>query len=253
MGKNHQRDRPLKVAKEVIPSVTRDLEGVLVFLQGVNLVPQHPGKELLVGIKKLHRATYSLIFWRFRLQRIPQYGRPFLEEIASDALQVLPHALAGYVKTTHLLTRGIIENTLRYLYFIDHPIEYQLMNSGKKWYLEPRELFEYATGHPQLEHVETKFGALGKLKSLYSDLSGSIHGRRVEDLEMRVALNKIVFEQKALDQHVGFVERCAEAVNFVLYAFHVQKVRAFQAEDRRIILRTISAPGRQILSNLGTG
>lgn len=240
------------MARVAIPSLARDLEGVLVFLQGINLVPTHPGNELLVGIRKLHRATYSLILWRFRLRRIPPHARPFVEEIASDALQILPHALAGYVKTTNLLTRGIIESALRYIYFFDHPIEYQMMNSGRKWYMEPRELFEYANSHPGLAHVETKFGALAKLRSLYSDLSGSVHGGRVEDLEMRVALNKIVFEQKALDKHVAFIERCAEAVNFVLSTFHVEKVRAFQAEDRRIIMRSISAPGRQILSNLRT-
>lgn len=235
-----------------IPSVARDLEGVLVSLQRANLVPTCPDRELLVGVKKLHQATYSLILWRFRLRNIPHHGRPFIEEIASDALQILPHALAGYVKTTHLLTRGIIENTLRYLYFSDHPIEFQKMNSAKKWYLEPRELFEYATSHPCLVPTETKFHAIGNLKSLYGDLSGAIHGGRVTDLEMRVALNKIVFEQKALDQHVRFVRRCAEAVNFVLSTFHVEKFRAFQAEDRRIILRSISAPGRQILSTLRT-
>lgn len=233
-----------------IPSVTRDLEGVLEFLQRRKLVSANPDKDLLVSVKKLHRATYSLIIWRFRLRHTPHHGRPFIEEIASDALQILPHALAGYVKTTNLLTRGIIENTLRYLYFCDHPIEFQKMNSPKKWYLEPKELFEYALSHPSLVPVETKFHAIGNLKSLYSDLSGAIHGGRVTDLEMRVALNKIVFEQKALDQHVVFVKRCAEAVNFVLSTFHVDKFRAFQAEDRRIILRSIPASGRQILSNL---
>lgn len=235
-----------------ILSTAQDLEGVLIFLQDAKLVPKHPGKELLTSIKKLHQATYSLILWRFRLRRIPKHGQPFIEEIASDALQILPQALAGYVKTAHLLTRGIIENTLRYLYFYDHPIEYRIMNSGKKWYMETRELFEYATSHPDLAQLESKFDALGKLKSLYSDLSGSIHGRCVVDLEMRVALNKIVFEQELMDRHVVFLERCAEAVNFLLSGFHLRQVRTFQVEDRRIIMRSISAPGRQILSNLRT-
>lgn len=233
-----------------IPSVTRDLDGVLAFLQRRKLIPKSPDKDLLVGVKKLHRATYSLILWRFRLRHTPPHGRPFIEEIASDALQILPHALAGYVKTTNLLTRGIIENTLRYLYFCDHPIEFQKMNSAKKWYLEPKELFEYALSHPCLVSIEAKFHAIGDLKSLYGELSGAIHGGRVTDLEMRVALNKIVFEQQALDRHVAFVERCAEAVNFVLSIFHNDKFRAFQAEDRRIILRSICSSGRQILSNL---
>lgn len=238
--------------REEIPSITRDLEGVVEFLRKTNLIPKSPGKEILIGVKKLHRATYSLILWRFRLQHIPHHGRPFIEEIASDALQILPQALAGYVKTTRLLTRGIIENTLRYLYFFDHPIEYQIMNRSEKWYLGTKELFEYAIKHPVLGTVEINFHAIEKLKSLYRDLSGSIHGRCVKDLEMRVALNKILFEQKALNQHVAFVERCAEAVNFLLFTFHVEKVRAFQQEDRRIILRSISPQGRQVLSKLKT-
>src|SRR5437867_1342966 len=107
-----------------IPSVARDLEGVLEFLRHANLISASPTQELLVCVKRLHRATYSLILWRFRLRGIPPHGRPFIEEIASDALQILPHALAGYIKTTHLLIRGIIENTLRYLYFCDHPVEF---------------------------------------------------------------------------------------------------------------------------------
>jgi hypothetical protein len=233
-----------------IPSVVRDLEGVLLFLQRTNLVPKSPAKELVISIRRLHRATYSLILWRFRLGGVPPHGSPFIEEIASDALQILPHALAGYRKTTHLLIRGIIENSLRYLYYCDHPVEFQKMNSPKKWYLEPKELFEYAFSHPRLTSAESKFHAIGDLKNLYSELSGAIHGGRVTDLEMRIALNKIVFEQKALDQHVAFVEQCAEAVNFTLSAFHIDRFRGFRAEDRRIILRSISASGRNVLSNL---
>ena len=137
----------------VIPSVARDLTGVIKFLQSIHLIPASPSQEVKTAVKRLHRATYSLILWRFRLVGIQPHARPFIEEIASDALQILPHALAGYIKTPSLLTRGIIENTLRYLYFSDHPVEFQKMNSEKKWYLETKDLFEYAASHPCLASV----------------------------------------------------------------------------------------------------
>ncbi len=233
-----------------IPSVSRDLQGVLEFLRDRHLLPKKPSQELLVGIKRVHRATFSLILWRFRLRQVPLHGRPFIEEIASDALQILPQALAGYIKTTHLLTRGIIENTLRYLFFCDHPIEFQKMHAPKKWFMEPREFFEYAFEHPLLEQIEKKISPVGKLKSLYADLSGFIHGGRVTDLEMRVSLNKIELNQDLFERHVVLVEKTTEAVNLILCIFNSQKFHSFQAEDRRIILRSISSSGRQILSDL---
>src|SRR5258707_11561346 len=127
----------------------------------------------------MHRATFNLILWRFRLSGLPTHGQVFIEEIASDALQILPQILMGYGKTAKLLTRGIVENTLRHLYFSDHPIEFGRMNSEPKWYVKMEELFEYAKIHPILRQTERKFDAMSRLSSLHSELSAGVHGRQV--------------------------------------------------------------------------
>ena len=99
------------MSKAPIAVVARDFEGVLSFLQERGLVSEQADPKLVAAAKRMHFATYSLILWRFRLSKLPDHSRVFLEEIASDALQLLPQALAGYAKTSDLLIRGIIENT----------------------------------------------------------------------------------------------------------------------------------------------
>src|SRR5258708_26649783 len=86
-------------------------------------------------------------------------------------------------------------------------------------------------------------------KSLYSDLSGGVHGRTVHDLEMRSALRKIYYEPAAAAKEVERLRKCTEAVNFLLAIFHADKIRTFAAEDRRIIMRSMPARARTIWSD----
>lgn len=238
------------MAKRPLPPVADDFNGVIAFFKSRGIVPAAPAAELLASAKRLHRATYSLILWRFRLKSLPEHGQVFIEEIASDALQILPQALMGYGKTTKLLTRGVIENTLRHLYFADHPVEFARMNREKKYFLAIDELLEYLPSHWDFLETEPKFDAINRLNSLYSELSAGVHGRKVQDLEMRVALNKISFTQPAFEDHVAMVERCAEASNFLLATFHKEQVRSFQREDRQILLGTMCPQARQVWTGL---
>jgi hypothetical protein len=234
------------MAKRPVKSVADDFTGVVEFLTARGIIPQNPPQHQLYLAKRIHRATYALILWRFRLRKLREHGAVFIEEIASDALQLLPQALMGYGKTTKLLTRGIIENTLRHIYFSDHPIEFERMNRDTKWYLQMEDLFGYAVIHPAFIDIEPRFAAVNKLKTLYGDLSAGIHGRRVQDLEMRIALKKIVYTDEAAQREAEMIERCAESANFALAIFHHQQVRGFQLEDRRIILRTMPKNARRI-------
>lgn len=238
------------MARQAIQSVADDFSLVLAFLKDRSIVPASPPGSLVSNARRVHHATYSLILWRFRLRNLPEHGRVFVEEIASDALQLLPQLLMGYGKTVKLLTRGIIENTLRHLYFSDHPVEFARMNRDTKWYVRMDDLFEYVKIHPLFLETEKKFDAINRLSGLYSQLSAGIHGRQVQDLEMRVALNKISYSERAAAREVGLIERCAGASNFLLAAFHHAAVARFEQEDRRTVLRTMPPRARQTWNEL---
>ncbi|MER9748874.1 hypothetical protein [Mesorhizobium sp. M0140] len=223
-----------------------DLSNVIALLQERRIVPAKPSNDLLDQAKAIHNATYSLILWRFRLQGLPLHGRVFLEEIASDALQILPQVLLGFSKTAKLLIRGIAENALRHIYFSDHPIEFMRMNRDIKWYVTIESLNDYAKNHPQYLKTEAKFDAIARLASLYSDLSAGVHGRSVRDLEMRRALGKIAFDIDAAKTDAELVRKCAASVNFLLAIFHHERVRRFQVADRSLILRTMPPTARSV-------
>jgi hypothetical protein len=238
------------MARRPIPSIADDFASVISFLTDQGIVPAPPDAKLLETAKRIHRATFSLILWRFRLTRIPQHGKVFVEEIASDSLQILPQVLMGYDKTAKLLTRGIIENTLRHLYFSDHPIEFERMNREQKWYVGLADLFDYAKIHPAFLRTESRFDAINRLTSLHSELSAGVHGRQVQDLEMRLALQKIAYSQVGANKQVQLVEKCAQNANFILAVFHRTPMASFEQEDRRIILQTMPPKARQVWTQL---
>jgi len=238
------------MAKPAIPSVAADFGQVISFLQAKGLVSTAPSVSLVTNAKRIHRATYSLILWRFRLHGLPAHGSAFIEEIASDALQLLPQVLMGYGKTAKLLTRGIVENTLRHLYFSDHPIEFEKMNRESSWHMKTGDLLSYLKEHPAFLETERKFDAIARLSSLHSDLSAGIHGRQVRDLEMRVALGKIRYSDQIAGKEMALIERCTESTNFLLAVFHRKKMAKFDLEDRRIILRTMPPRARQAWTEL---
>lgn len=234
------------MAQRPIPSLVADFSGVLSHLSATGVCPPNPSQRVLALARRIHECTYSLILWRFRLQGIPAHGRPFIEEIASDALQILPQIMMGYGKTAKLLTRGILENVLRHIYFSDHPVEFEKMNRASKWYLPIEELAKYTREHPSFLEAESKFDAINRLTSLYSELSAGIHGRQVRDLEMRAALQKIAYDHDSATKELELVQRCTEAANFLLAVYNRAKMAAFQTEDQRIILRTLPRKARGV-------
>lgn len=238
------------MARRPIPAVANDFDNVVEYLKTRGIIPASPPAGMLENAKKIHRATYSLILWRFRLKKLPHHRRVFIEEIASDALQILPQVLVGYGKTTKLLTRGVLENTLRHLYFSDHPIEYLKMNREHKWYMSVDELLNYVLDIPTFHKNEHGFDVANRTKGLYSDLSAGVHGRRMQDLEMRVALRAITYEEEAVKAEVAFIERSAEVANYMLAMFHRDKMKVFQGEDRRIILQTMCPKARQVWNGI---
>ncbi len=226
-----------------------DFKEVIRLLADRGFVPEKPDPAMLSLAKAIHTDTHALILWRFRIKGLPVHGKVFLDEIASDALQILPQVVLGFSKTAKLLVRGIVENALRHVYFTDHPVEFERMNRDMKWYLSFDDLIGYARLHPSIGKAEAGFDALAKLSSLYSELSAGVHGRAVRDLEMRRALTKIAFSEEVAKRDAEAIRRCTQAVNFLLSIFHWDRVKQMQLADRSLIMRSMPVAARKAWVN----
>lgn len=200
-------------------------------------------------LKRLHRAIYSIVLWSHFVKH-PEHGQVFLNEAASDAIQVLPSVLLGLQKSSMLLTRGIIENILRHVYFADHRIEFQRMNAKAAWFITPEELFEYAREHPVLQKAEKEFDSLGRLRGLYRQLSANVHGGRLVDLRLHKAIKEIQFSGADLEHAHTMVKKTAESVNVVLFLFNEDKANRIPMQLRRFILLSMPKNARKICSGL---
>lgn len=230
--------------------IEQDFTQVREYLRGLLVLSSPLTPPCEAAVKSIHQMTYSLILWKFRLVGLPEHSVVFVDEIASDALQILPQITLGFAKTSRLLLRGVIENVIRHVYFADHPIEFLKMNVQPKWYMKIEDLFSYASEHPKLAPLERQFDAIHRLRNLYDDLSATVHGRRMQDLQMKSALKKIVFHDDMARMEEPLLKRAVESVNATMAAFHANQFRRFESNERRLILRTISPKGRQALAAL---
>ena len=227
-------------------AITKDFDEVFEYLRTRLAIGGKLPGETVATAKRVHASAYSLITWKFRLRKIPKRGQIYLEEIASDAIQILPQVMFGFSKTAKLLMRGVIENTLRHIYFHDHPVEFTWANQAGKWYIAAAKMFEFLGSHPEFVLTEPKFDAIGQLSNLYSTLSAGVHGAAVRDLEMRTALKSIAFDQKRAEQDAELLHRCAAAANFLIAIYHHEQVGSFSVNNRRLIMRTLPLKARQV-------
>lgn len=234
-----------------VGQIQDDFNNVMDYFLKKGVLNTKTRKQFNSEAKTIHRLTYSLMWWRFQLSKPKLKNRYiFLWEISSDALQILPQSLMGYSKTTKLLIRGIIENTLRHIYYYDHPVEYQRLNLEKKWYLSINQLFDYLKQHPILYETEKRFDAISRLNNLYSELSNYVHGSKVKHLEMKPGLESIKPNLSNLQTIRRLIKRCVESTNFLIAIHHKNIFSKLQLDAKQIITLTMPQTARRVITGI---
>jgi len=237
------------MAKQIF-QVKSDFLEVLDFFRSKGIISNNPDPGMISTAKRIHRFTYSIMWWRFRFGSGPDNRKVFLYELASDALQVLPQALMGYRKTTMLLMRGIIEDVIRYVYYYDHPIEFLRVNLEKNWYISIADHFTYLKNHPLYLKTEKKFDAVGRLKNLHQEISLFVHGLRLTHMEMHLGLKKVKLSPSILKRQANFIQRVVESSNFILAVFHKTGLSKLHPDDQKVVLLTFPPAARRIIAGL---
>jgi hypothetical protein len=146
--------------------------------------------------------------------------------------------------------RGILENTLRHVYFFDHPVEYELSKEESEWHMKVRDLMDYIARHPLLRTVNDAASGLAQLTSLYKELSARVHAGNARRMEMRAALNAIQLDLNAMPVTAREFEQLAQVCNLQLAALHAKQVRRFKPAERQAIWDVLTPDGRRALAGL---
>ena len=200
--------------------ILQDYKDFKSYLEKNNILPKNWKINSEKTLKKMHKIVYSFALWDFNFPKRKEHQRSFIREIRSESIQIIPLLLLGYMKPVKFLERGIIENSLKHIYFYDHPIEYHFLKTREKYFIKFNELIDYAKEHPKLKGKIERFGVLPRLYERYTKLSQHIHSKAVVGMELKKSLSKIKFSEKNFVEYGEEFYRCGVNINLLLSLFH---------------------------------
>ena len=143
-------------------------------------------KRISKNLSKAHNSTYyiesykkivSLQAWRacFLGQQISEGSLGFFLEAQNDAL--VSHVLAqqGVWRSSLKSLRSVIENIAFCVYYMDHPVEQRLWNSGEE-IPTISFFFAYLKKHPDLSNVSCNINGIEIMENEWRILSRAVHG-----------------------------------------------------------------------------
>lgn len=201
-------------------------------------------------IQKIHKVSYSLTLWGYIHKDSKNKSKYFLEEIRSDCVQAIPLILMGYKKSTSLLLRGVIENSLKYIYFYDHPIELYHYFNDEKNYIPMEDLYKYVYNHPiYIDRIE-KFDFTNILRKMYREYSFVVHGKNMDSLQLYKSITEITFDKSFLLKCHGELKTLGSILNYMFALFYWEEFGTYKKEYKDIIFDNIEPKQKKILRGI---
>lgn len=214
------------------------------------LINNNEKRELLDKLRRIHRICFSLALWDHNLSKTPVHGRVFLKEIRSDVIQTMPLILRGFKKPSYMLLRGTIENCLKYVYFIDHPIEFGWLGKKSKYFPIMDDLYNYMGSHPKLEKVLEKKDIVSIFKQKYRELSMLVHGRDIAHMQLVKSLSNIQRDDETIRNFESEITIIGNWVNLIIGQINMEKFNKFSQFSQDVILKGMDRATRRLFHGI---
>ena len=201
-------------------------------------------------ITKIHEITYSLALWSYIYKDSNNNSKYYLDEIRSDCVQAIPLLLMGYKKPTSLLIRGLIENSLKHIYFYHHPIELQRLFNEDKYYISMEDFYKYLYHHPTFIKQIKKFDFPHRLRETYREYSLLVHGKKLDSLQLYKSMTQIKFDRDFLIQYCIDLKQIGNIVNFMFVLFYKNEFDTYRKNYKTIILNNINSQQKKLLHEI---
>jgi len=224
------KSKTLRLEQTFTREIDKDREELISYFKKINIYPSKTNKSIEKNFNLCHRYIYSLCFWPHYFKEEIIYRKIFLEQLRTDALQSLYLSLLGLKKPTKLLFRSIIEDLLNHIYFYDHKIEFEKLESEYNFYINTNELWEYVDKHPRLNIVIKESDSLNILKIKYKEYSKYIHSQSVNYMDLKRTYEEVNFDVEFFNECKNNIIKIIENVNYILYIFYVINIEHFKPD-----------------------
>jgi hypothetical protein len=188
----------------------------------------------------LYLSAVSARAWAMAFSDQSEHARRFLEEAASDSVNLIALVSGGHRKSSFFLLRSYIENTLRHMYYWQHPVEYEVSCIRATSFITWKDLTAYLSSHPRLHSASYTADVLAGLGALYTELSLHVHSRRVQDSDLTRYLADVRFDEQTMRDVSDRLGRATSHLNCTLATMHRDTFQSLDPTQRSMIRRLMS-------------
>jgi hypothetical protein len=212
------------------------------------------GAALCVGVE-----TNSILLLRW-VQYLGSYHLTgtadcLLTAVGASLRETAASLAMGLVRPALFSLRSQIDLVLTWLYFKDHPVEWEYVNSTGEGFKMKKDLVAYLTAHH--ESYGVRFGILKtiakrKEEEPYRLLSAHIHGQSVAVLPIVNELQDLVRTERECTDCAKAVYEVSEYLNDVLFAVYASNWKSLPTEICSSAEARFSTPEQKAAFFLGS-
>lgn len=229
--------------------IEADFDDVLIYLKKLGHLKDNINTRSVKKLRHIHYITHSFLFITKKFQT-NNHARIFLDEIISSYIQFLPMLTHGFYKVSAFLMRDILENTLKYVYYYNHPVELLWVESGSNYFVEIDQLLNYLEKHPTLNVHIQKENIRSKSKTLYQELSSYIHSKGSRHMHMIKYLEGFKSDERNFTEFYKKIVKITDITLFVILLFNWEKYVKIGTQEKRIILDSLSRNVKRYLQSI---
>jgi len=188
-----------------------------------------------------------LLYWLKYLQSYQLTGTAdeLLAAVAPSLREVAATLSLGIIRPALFALRSQIDLVLTWLYFKDHPIEWDYVNATGEGFKMKKEITSYLATHN--DAYGTRFGILKGIAKRTSEepyhfLSAHIHGQSIAVLSNTGDLKDIVRSQSECNECVKAVYEVAEYLNDVLLSVYANSWASLPIEIQQAVSSRFVTP-----------
>lgn len=189
---------------------------------------------------QMAEAADPVLEWLGHLHQTERTGiaNHCLDGIRSLLLEATASAAAGLYRSTLLSLRGQIDLTFTWLYFKDHPIEWERLMRENKGFQLKSDVWHYLDKYVPRFNVKFEILKSHKLRDIadpFSVLSAHIHSTGLDTVPSIASFSDIISDNLICQECVTLQRNVSEFIGDVLFCCFSQKWVALPTEITQLV------------------
>jgi len=228
-----------------------DFNNCIAFLKELKVNQDVFAGDSLALLKNAHQIAFTMGLWVQKMTEIPEWDKPYLQQLKVDSVQLLPSIILGNRRTLHLYERACIEDFLRYFYYFDHKIEHILLQSSPTKFQTVEFLINWIKDYPLLSGCEKSvIQSCNSLTSGYKELSRTVHGTIISKINLGDNLADLFTPIQDSRKDRALMRLIFGNIFFLFAIFHFNFYRGFTFDEMKLVCQHLTDKQKRIISEI---